>query len=113
MWPSYQRWLERKEQRARLREQFGPLYASLLQILFTHDPVRINYGANPDEYEPEVDTILPRLVDASSQDEVLDIIHEEFAAWFSAGIAGPKQRYEQVAFEVWRAWKEWKEQRSL
>jgi len=99
----------RRKQEERAREAFGPPFARVSAILFRLDPMMLNRGVNPDEYEPEVGTILPRLAGASSEAEAQEIIQEEFVAWFTPGIAGPKERYEAAAAEIWRAWLEWKE----
>ena len=50
---------EIREGRAVLRARYGSLYDEVLRILTKHDPIEI--AELPDEYEPEVDTILPRL----------------------------------------------------
>ena len=95
-----------------LRRRFGRLYTDVLEILQRHDPVRIAFV--PDEYEPEVDTILLRLEGVSSEDELRRIIYEEFVWWFSTAEAlswqekldhngaGPESKYEGIASEIWR-----------
>ena len=47
-------------ERKRLWDEFGSLYDTLNEILFRHDPIKISFGCNTDEYDPEVRTILPR-----------------------------------------------------
>ena len=70
--------------RSRLKAEYGQLYTDIEQILFRHDPIGIAYEGhdsvedNPDEYAPEVETILPRLRTANSADDVADIVYEEF-----------------------------------
>jgi hypothetical protein len=54
-----------RESRAILRARYGSLYDGVLGILAKHDPIGIAQVAK-DEYEPEVDTILPRLEGARS-----------------------------------------------
>ena len=66
------------------------------------DPVDINVGY-PDEYEPEVRTILPRLPDCNSLSEVRQVVEEEFGRWFGPGETSP-QTLDQVAQAVWAAW---------
>ncbi len=75
------------------------------EIFFRHDPMGIAFEEyqNFDEYDPEVSTILPRLVAVSSEGEVLDIIHEECLRWFQED-AGEKQKYTEIAKEVWMVW---------
>lgn len=92
--------------RARIKLQYKALYSEIEEILFRHDPIGINFGDNTDEYSSEVDTILPRLKEASSQADVLDIVHEEFCRWFDVEIVGKKSQaiYGKVASEVWSSW---------
>src|SRR4051794_16311052 len=73
--------------RDRLKRRFGGLYQEVFGILQRHDPIHIALYSN-DEYEPEVDTILLRLGQARSEDEVRRIVWEEFVWWFSW--AGPQ-----------------------
>lgn len=102
-----------------LRAQFGQLYDEALAILFKHDPIGLNAGVNDDEYDPEVRTILPRLPEAHSAEDLRRIMHEEFDRWFNWGsnapgqpqihftdqdIAGPEHRYDAPARELWDAW---------
>ena len=97
--------------RDRLRRRFGSLYSDILEILQHHDPIGI--GFLPDEYEPEVDTILLRLDGVSSENELQRIIYEEFVWWFSNSEAqswqeklddndaGLESKYEGIAREIW------------
>ncbi|MGI1659458.1 MAG: hypothetical protein ACRKFN_10810 [Desulfitobacterium sp.] len=96
-----------REERQRLKNLYKELYNEVSEILFRHDPIGINFDDNTDEYEPEVGTILPRLTSANSIDDVRLIVHEEFIKWFDKDIAGPIERYSQIAEEVWKAWKKW------
>jgi len=89
-----------------VRQQYPTLFAQLSQLLFTADPVHISSAGFPDEYEPEVATILPRLEHAQRESDVLDIIHEEFVRWFDASVAGPKEKYTDLATQVWSTWTE-------
>ena len=71
-------------------------------ILRRCDPIGlIRLGAPPDEYDPEVGTIMPRLEEATSQLELRRIVHEEFVAWFGAGTAGAVELYDRCAAEIW------------
>ncbi|NOT63801.1 MAG: hypothetical protein HOP19_26600 [Acidobacteria bacterium] len=93
--------MEKRQQR---RTEYGTLYEIVSEILFRHDLMEINFGHNTDEYEPEVDTILPRLKECSSALDVRKVIHQEFVVWFDAEEAGSEQDYETIAQEVWAAW---------
>ena len=90
--------------RAQIKKDYLEFYESVSEILFRHDPIGINFETNDDEYEPEVDTILPRLKNCSSVEDVLKVIHEEFTKWFDEEIAGEKDRYVEIANEIWILW---------
>jgi hypothetical protein len=98
--------MQHRSQREAVRREYPQLFDAVSAILYRLDPIRINYGVNPDEYDAEVGTILPRLETAASEDEALGIIHEEFVYWFGPGTAGPRERYQPAAAEIWRAWQE-------
>jgi len=93
-----------RQERSRLKAEYGKLYDAVSEILFRYDPIGINFGHNTDEYEPEVRTILPRLNDCISVSHVRNVIHQEFVRWFDLDSAGPEARYEEIAEEVWAAW---------
>jgi hypothetical protein len=96
------------EERRRLNAEYGDLFASVAALLFRHDPVGINFEVNPDEYKPEVGTILARLHDCESARDVQYVLHEEFVRWFDAAIAGPEERYDCLAAEIWRLWQQYR-----
>lgn len=87
--------------RAELRREYGDLYERLSRLLFTWDLMGINFQHNTDEYEPEVDTILPRLRTCTSAADVQRVVHEEFCRWFDADSAGDIERYEQIGRAIW------------
>jgi hypothetical protein len=93
-------------QREQLRAQYQDAYDRLAALLFEHDPIGIGFEDCPDEYEPEVGTILPRLRECSSETECLQVIHEEFCQWFGAETAGSRADYETIAHDVWIMWNE-------
>jgi hypothetical protein len=97
---------EIREGRRKLRAEYGEMFDSTAGLLFRHDPVSINFENNPDEYEPEAGTILPRLRTCTSSDEVLRVVHEEFVRWFDSDIAGPAERYAEIASEIWQLWQQ-------
>jgi hypothetical protein len=98
-----------RENRNRLKARYASLYNEILGILFRHDPIGINFETNTDEYGPEVDTILPRLKEAHSPEELRRIIHEEFLHWFNGvDTAGPEANYDKIAQEVWAAYQRYR-----
>ncbi|HTS11586.1 MAG TPA: hypothetical protein VMH00_05675 [Candidatus Limnocylindrales bacterium] len=92
------------EERQRLRAAYGQLYQDLADLLFRLDPIGINFENNSDEYEPEVGTILPRLQACQSEEDALNVVHEEFVRWFDAATAGTKGHYRKIGTEVWELW---------
>jgi hypothetical protein len=91
-----------QERKKQLQSAYGGLYDEVLHILHDHDPVGIGYI--PDEYEPEVGTILPRLKEAHSPEQTTAMVHEEFVRWFSAEIAEAQSKYEAIGREIWAAY---------
>jgi len=86
-----------------LRLRYLSLYRGLTDLLYRHDPVGLAAaGAPKDEYGPEVGTIIPRLRNANSPDDVRRIVHQEFLRWFEAEeTAGPESAYNDIAQEIW------------
>lgn len=101
---------------AALLRAAGPLVQAVAAVLIAHDPVGIVFEENPEEYEPEAETIALRLMVATGSvdgatalaagfgeldvDDVRRIVHGDFVAWFSAEIAGPEERYLDIAREI-------------
>jgi len=91
----------KREQRKR---DYGGLFDAVSAALIAADPIGlIADGAPIDEYEPEVETILPRLKDAHDASDVEVILHEEFTRWFGPAVAGARGRYLTASVAVWRA----------
>ena len=93
-----------RAKRNRLKHDYKDFYNSVSEILFRHDPIDINFETNTDEYEPEVDTILPRLKNCNSVDDVVTVVYEEFQKWFGVESAGERSRYKEIAREIWNLW---------
>ena len=81
--------------------RYAQLEADVEALLHRHDPVGIAFGDNPDEYSPEAGSIVPRLRDVTSVDDVRRVVHEEFVRWFDADTAGPAAGYQVIAEELW------------
>ena len=95
-------------ERQRLKSEYRELFDEVAALLFRHDSVGINFEDNADEYEPEVETILPRLGGCHSADDVRRVVHQEFVRWFDSGIAGPEDHYGKIAIEIWERWQRFK-----
>ena len=91
-------------ERAALKQKYGELFAKVSAVLFELDPMGINFESNTDEYEPEAGTIIPRLTEVSTPQDVEVIVHEEFSRWFGDEEAGPREQYRTVAARIWEAW---------
>lgn len=94
----------RRKKQASLKAAYSTLYTELSRLVREAHPIRlISKGTPDDEYDPEVSTILPRLREAKSSDDVQRIVHEEFVHWFTAEIAGPAEQYAEVSKKIWEA----------
>lgn len=93
------------ESRRRLKAEYGALFDSIAAILHRHDPIGINLEINPDEYHPEVETILPRLRGCRNADEGLEVVRAEFVG---LTLSQPVREsiYKQIALEIWQLWQE-------
>lgn len=81
------------------------LLTRIAQILYNEDPMKINFGCNPDEYEPEASAIIQRLPLAKNEADALEIVHDEFSCWFGEeGLVGPKEKYRAASALIWVAW---------
>ena len=90
-----------QNRREELRGQYGAAYQKVRKMLFDADPHGIGVEAGTDEYEVEVDTILPRLQNCESIDDARRVVHEEFVRWSDADSAGPPEKYHAVAKRIW------------
>lgn len=104
--PKSQTGEEIREERRKLKAEYGKLYEAISVVLFLHDPVGINFETNTDEYEPEVGTILPRLKNCKSVEDIQKVVHEEFLRWFDTDTVGPREHYSKVAQEIWQLWQQ-------
>lgn len=87
---------------------YKDLYDKVAALFFRHDPAGIGFDDNIDEYELEVDTVLPRLERCRNVEDVTNVLYEEFVRWFDADIAGPRERYLAIAAELWPLWLDFK-----
>ena len=67
--------------RKRYQAQYRALYDQLLEILFQLDPIGVHRN-NTEKFVPELATILPRLRDAGSPEDVEQIVLEELRRWY-------------------------------
>lgn len=102
--------MDRASKKAAIR-RFHQLRESVADAVRADDPLRlIELGAPVDEYELEVGTIMPRLANAWSSDEVRRILHEEFTDWFQE--AGTEAAFDVLAQDIWNILDEWRTSQS-
>ena len=53
---------EAVEKRKLLKNNCSELFQQVAAILFKHDPMRLDYEVNTDEYEPEAGTIIHKII---------------------------------------------------
>lgn len=94
------------QRNAELRLSHGELFGQVSAVLFAFDPADQGYLGDTDEYELEVGTILPRLRDCHSAEDVQRVVHEEFVRWFDSVTAGPLERYSAPAAQIWQLWQQ-------
>lgn len=109
--------LSSKEQRRKLKREYGEFYEALVQLLAEYDLIGlVKMGAPKDEYEPEVDVILGRLNEASSPDALRQIIYEAFVQCFSlsdeALVVGVKAQLEVIGSVAWNSWRRWQREKG-
>jgi hypothetical protein len=90
-----------RQERKALKEQHGAFFARVSELMFTHDPIGINFTDNTDEYDAEAGTVIPRLAACRNVEDVAKVLHEEFYQWFDPETAGPLSIYLPLAQDVW------------
>jgi hypothetical protein len=88
----------------RLKKGYLGLYDETLRILDASDLAGIGEGRPADEYALEVGTILPRLREALSAEDVSNIVYEEFLKWFGPVGIVSMQRCAEAGAKIWEAW---------
>jgi hypothetical protein len=95
-----------KEERRKLKKEYGDLLERVSKVLFEEDPVGLDFGDNVDEYDTEASTILPRLRNCHSAADTRNVIYEEFCRWFDAPTAGSIEKDTRASERIWQLWKE-------
>ena len=76
-------------------------FEAVLKILFQHDPIGIcNHDTGASQYSIVVNTILPRLENMDSVEDVRKVIYEEFVYWFNSTGGRSANKYGAIAKEV-------------
>ncbi len=81
---------------------YGDKFLELRSIVNKYDPIKlIALGSPADEYEPEVTTLITKLNNKLSENEVFDLVFNEFDFWFGGSTTGPKSSYKSLAKDVY------------
>jgi hypothetical protein len=97
----------RHAERAVVRARYRGIFNEARDLFDEVDPVGISFGDNSGEYDLEVGTILPRLETATSLDDAVRIVEEEFERWFDSSYT-----VEPLAKLLWPMWLRWKAMRE-
>jgi len=93
------------------KRRYEALVAAVERAINDADPTGLlEIGAPPDEYAPEIGTIVPRLTSGDRLDDVVAVLHEEFIRWFGDDTAGPRHAYEASARRIWDAVVEYRQE---
>ena len=93
-----------KREKKAARSKYETLFAAVARAINEADPKSLlELGCPPDEYDPEIGTITPRVAKAANADEIRVIIFEEFERWFGADSAGPVAAFDEAAQHIWQA----------
>lgn len=93
------------------KRRYEALVAAVERAINEADPTGLlEIGAPPDEYAPEIGTIVPRLTSVDRLDDVVAVLHEEFIRWFGDDTAGPRHAHEASARRIWDAVVEYRQE---
>lgn len=105
-------------QHAMLKRQYGWFYQELIKLLGEADLMGFVFsGISADEYDIEVDELLLRLPEASSPNQLGQIIYEVFVKCFDIAFAPAdepepstersKQLFATMGEKAWALWMRW------
>jgi glutathione peroxidase-family protein len=87
-----------------VKHQYGKKFTELRTIINRYDPIGLHTTGTPKgEYEPEVKTIIVQLKKEMTEEQVHDLIYQEFLRWFEGySIVGKKESYKKLANAISR-----------
>ena len=95
---------QRRTARKRYQAHYRALYDALLEILFQLDPIGV-HAKNTEKFVPELATILPRLRDARTAEDVEQILLEELRRWYGRRLAHQDpDRLTRATIAICSAW---------
>ena len=102
--PVYDNLVHAEAARDKVRAEHPELFEKVSAAMYKEDLIDIDFGDNPDEYDPEAGTVIPRLKDCQNADDVATVLHEEYILWFDEEIAGTRESYENLGNTIWGIW---------
>ena len=88
-----------------MKKKNRALHLDISAILLKYDPMDIGAAIiEDDEYDLEAATILSRIKEVHSKEELTDIVYEEFRSWYGKDAVGERDLYEKMAAEIWERW---------
>ena len=86
-----------------VKSKKGVKFMELQTIINRHDPIGlIDMGAPEDEYEPEVKTIIVQLDSKMTEEQVHNLVYQEFLRWFDdESTTGPRDAYKELAKDIY------------
>jgi len=87
-----------------MKKKNRALHLDISAILLKYDPMQIGAVAETDEYDLEAATILSRIKEVHTKEELSNIVYEEFQSWYGREEVGDKAMYDEMAAEIWETW---------
>ena len=86
-----------------VKSKYGDRFMELRTIINRHDPIGLlAIGAPEDEYESEVKTIIIQLDNEKTEQQIHDLVYQEFIRWFNdKSTAGTKENYTGLAKDIY------------
>ncbi|QOR61027.1 hypothetical protein ACM66Z_06090 [Sulfurovum sp. ST-21] len=96
-----------------MKKKNRALHLEISAILLKYDPMNVGAAiAEDDEYDLEAATILSRIKEVHTKEELADIVFEEFQSWYGKDAVGERKKYEAMAAEIWEIWHQYNSQTS-
>jgi hypothetical protein len=90
-----------------VEKAYGDLFDELQTIIGEYDVMSLFcFGATAAEYDLEVKTIIIQLDKGMNEQQVLNIIHQEFVLWFGEELIGSKDTFSDMSNDVYQWLKE-------
>ncbi len=88
-----------------MKKKNRALHLDISAILLKYDPMDVGAAViESDEYDLEAATILSRIKEVHTKEELTEIVYEEFQSWYGKDAVGKRELYEKMAGEIWEVW---------